>query len=322
MSDYRHVCFKDLENYIKRSDYFGDYTEVEKNQIRKNLGIPTIEDLKENQTGVVEGTYEEIKNIADNNQLNLSVTYVVNDFQTIYRSNTGEVWGLDVNPSQLYSVILTPISYNAFSKDVVLLNENKALNWIVRYDFKQDVVNNIKTKGKITYLQDQNGNSAYFDFKNIRFRVHLDAQDVISLTQSSYFDLYTFSKYQDGTFVDRSEDSEIANNQFDQNCYNNIFLGITNNNHFYGGFKNNIFIKNCTNNKFEWDTTGNKFTGNITYTQGSIKNAIVETSTFDSAISKEFKMVHSQTSADPVFVVTYLDGDTLTNQVIKLNKNT
>lgn len=322
MSDYRHVCFKDLENYIKRSDYFGDYTEVEKNQIRKNLSIPTIEDLKETQTGVVEGTYEEIKNIADNNQLNLSGTYIINDFQTIYLSNTGEVWGLDVNPSQLYSVILTPISPNAFSKDVVLLSENKALDWIVRYDFKQDVINNIKTKGKITYLQDQNGNSAYFDFKNIKFRVYLDAYDVTALTQSSYFDLYTFSKYQDGTFVDRSEDSEIANNQFDQNCYNNVFLGITNNNHFYGGFKNNIFIKNCTNNKFEWDTAGNKFIGNITYTQGSIKNAVVETSTFDSAISKEFKMVHSQTSADPVFVVTYLDGDTLTNQVIKLNKNT
>jgi hypothetical protein len=70
-------------------------------------------------------------------------------------------------------------------------------------------------------------------------------------------------------------------------------LGETVNNIFYGGFKNNIFISDCKYNKFEWNTSGNKFTSNITYAQGSIQNALVETSSYDSAISKEFKMLNN-----------------------------
>jgi hypothetical protein len=35
----KHLCIEDLEPYIKRNDYFKDYTDAEKQEILKNLGI-------------------------------------------------------------------------------------------------------------------------------------------------------------------------------------------------------------------------------------------------------------------------------------------
>lgn len=35
----RWCCTDDLKNYFKRSDYFGDLNEAERNQILYNLGI-------------------------------------------------------------------------------------------------------------------------------------------------------------------------------------------------------------------------------------------------------------------------------------------
>jgi type VI protein secretion system component Hcp len=98
-----------------------------------------------------------------------------------------------------------------------------------------------------------------------------------------------------------------------------VFLGTVRNNHFYGGFKKNIFAKGCEYNKFEWNMYNNVFTEKVNYTQGSIQNAYVASTSYDSFITKEFKMLHSLDNSEPVFVVTYLDGDTLTTQVLKLN---
>ena len=39
---YNHVLFKDLEDYVKKTDYLGGYTEREKSYIRANLGIDSI----------------------------------------------------------------------------------------------------------------------------------------------------------------------------------------------------------------------------------------------------------------------------------------
>lgn len=323
---YRHVCFKDLENYFSRNDYFSNLTYEEIKLIRQNLGVASVQELEERQGGIVYKTYDELNQIVSENGLVLTCKYILTDFQTIYLSNSGEVWGYDINPSEVYSLILTPISVNKFDTRVSVVKNEQALDWIVNYNFTQEtLVDNsgkeFKTKGKITYLKDQNNNSAYYDFKNIRFKLLLNNSEVQGLQQDTYLDLFTFSKLEDNNEVkENSNDVSIMNNQFDCDCYLNVFLGTTNNNHFYGGFKNNLFVKDCTFNKFEWNTTGNKFTESVMYTQGSLKNAKVNTTAYDSAVSKEFRMLHSQTSAEPVFVVTYLDGDTLTNQVYKLTK--
>lgn len=323
MNDYRHVCFKDLENYFNKKDLFSGLNEDEQSVIRTNIGAASLNDLRASMGGIIVGTYAEIKEIADDNDLSLLCKYVITDFQTIYRSNTNEIWGLSVNPSEVYSIVLTPISGNKFDKRVSIMNsEGVALDWIVNYEFQSEALSDtVNTKGKITYLKDQNNNSAYYDFKNIRTNFSLRASEVTGLSTSGDYALYTFSKIVDGQIVDSSNDSNIINNEFDYDCCENAFLGVTSNNQFCGGFKENLFTRQCMYNKFEWDTTGNKFTTNIRYSQGSIKNALVNTNSYDNAVSKEFRMLESTNSSSPVFVVTYLDGSTLTNQVIRLNSN-
>lgn len=319
MNDYRHVCFKDLENYFKRDDYFGNLTSPEKKLILENLGAASSLDIKEIELGVVEKTYEEIKTLADSSQLILKNRYIISDFQTIYTSNTGATWGIDVNPSKVYSIILTPASESTFDSRVSILHEGVPMNWEVRYDFTQEtLLDGTLTKGRITYLKDQNNNSAYYDFKNYMFATELKSSEVTGLERDVTIPMFTFSKLESGVRYDNSD--SVFNNHFEEDCWENVIIGDASNNHFYGGFKKNLFLKGCEYNKFEWNTTNNKFKEKVSYTQGSIKGAIVDNTNYDSTISKEFKMLQTSTSSEPVFVVTYLDEDTLTTQVIRLNK--
>ena len=175
---------------------------------------------------------------------------------------------------------------------------------------------------QLTYLKDQNNNEAYYDFKNIKFRKLIKNYEIAGVLQDQNLDLYTFSDVNEYPIIkDSSNYNTIRNNKFESDCYENVFLGTTHDNHFYGGFKNNIFLKDCSYNKFEWNTHNNKFTQSVNHTQGTLQHTIVDTTNFDSAVSKEFKMVQSTDQTEPIFVVTKIDGDTLTNQVIKLTKN-
>ena len=318
MSDYRHVCFKDLENYWRKDEYFDNLSSGEIIKIKKNL------DLLDSTKQVV-GTYDEIKAISDAEDLNISSTYVITDFQTIYESS-GDVFGLGngETSSKVYSIYLTPINNKQFSKDVQVAENGEAKSWIVRYDFEQKTLRDkngdeIKTKGTITYLQDQNNNSAYYDFKNVKVRKHLNSSDYSSLTKDDEYLLYTFNEFDGEKFIDCSDDMRIVNNTFEKNCANNIFLNTTCNNHFSGGFKNNIFFGTCENNKFDWNTSDNIFKCNITHTQGSVQNVtITNLSVFGNIISKEFKLVQGNINQS-LYIVTYFDGDTLTNQIFKLS---
>jgi hypothetical protein len=160
MNDYRHVCFKDLENYFKRSDYFNNLSNPEKDLIRFNLDVPSKNELFEKGGGIITKSYEGIKQIADAGLLSVNTKYIISDFQTIYLSNTNEIWGLDKNPSNIYSLILTPISNSEFDPRVQVLLNGKALDWIVNYNFTQETLiesatgKTVNTKGKITYLKD------------------------------------------------------------------------------------------------------------------------------------------------------------------------
>lgn len=40
-NEYRHVCYKDLQEYIKRTTYFSDFLDIEKELVKRNLKIPT-----------------------------------------------------------------------------------------------------------------------------------------------------------------------------------------------------------------------------------------------------------------------------------------
>lgn len=310
MTDYRHVCFKDLNHYFKRDDYFSDLTSKEKKLIKKNLGIADTE--KEDNGFVVKGTYSEIKNLADSGKLNINSVYIITDYRTIYKSNIGEVWGDAINPSKVYSIVLTPISEYEFGKDVIMMYKDKVLNWEVRYDFSEEDLGTQKTRGKILYLKDQNNNSAYYDFKNIRTRVKIKSTDISGIMVESELDLYTFNEATrtPTIFVENSDDSHTVNNCFEQDCYSNVFLGITHNNTFAGGFKNNLFLTNCQFNKFGYNTHNNKFEDVVMYCSGSIRNKNIKE--LDNTIEKEFVAVGND------FAIKYLDNDTLTYQIEKL----
>ena len=79
-NDYRHVCFKDLDNYLRKDLYFSDLTEKEKQLIRENLG------LADDPEGVIiKGSYMEIKQLADTRSLRMDTVYMMTDFQSIYK---------------------------------------------------------------------------------------------------------------------------------------------------------------------------------------------------------------------------------------------
>ena len=63
-SEYRHVCYKDLDRFFKKDKYFSDLTEEEKNKIKENLGISdaTLEKILNNSQDL-ELTPEEIDRI-------------------------------------------------------------------------------------------------------------------------------------------------------------------------------------------------------------------------------------------------------------------
>lgn len=321
MNNYRHVCFKDLDNYIRRDNYFSDFSIAEKKLIIQNLNVLTKSEFQETSGGLVEKTYEEIKVLVDTNSLNRNARYLMTDFQSIYTSNNNEVWGTDLlNPSETYQLLLYPISTNSFDVKVGILKDGVPLFWEVMYDFTQEtLLNSVKTKGKITYLKDENNNSAYYDFKNIKFNTAITS-NLSGLPYDTVLPMYTFSIINsDGTCSDNSHNA--YNNYFDQDCYENVFLGTVKNNHFYGGFKKNLFAKGCEYNRFDWNMYNNTFVEKVSNTEGSIQNSYITSTQFDSSISKTFKMIHTLNDTEPVFVVTYLDGDTLTMQMLTLNQN-
>lgn len=328
MNEYRHVCFKDLENYFKRTDLFSGLTKPELNKIKENLNLASMDDLNKVVGGIVKKSYDELKQLTDNNQLTEACRYILTDFQTIYKSNSGEIWGLEINPSKTYWLVLTPVSKNRFNKLVSIVDSEteEALDWLVYYDFTQETLSGsngtFKTKGKITYLKDSNNNSAYYDFKNIRFK-HALKQGEGNVPFDTTLDLYTFTELQtsiNGAKVLENSD-KASNNQFDQNCYDNVFLKEAKNNHFYGGCMGNLFLEDCNYNKFEWNTKNNKFKDDITYTQGTVQNAIFESSFYNSTVGKQLVMLHNSNNAEPMFIVTTWDGDTLTQQVTLLQNN-
>lgn len=333
MIDYRHVCFKDLNNYFKKDDYLGNLTYSEQSRIRSNIGAMSQEEFERARAGLVEDTYENIKEIADKRNLSLNCTYIVNDFQTMYLLDGKCEYG------EVYKVVLKAISNNQFDRRVSLMKQNEeeqwiGLDWIVNYDFDSEVLcedsdgNNICTKGKITYLQDSHNNSAFYDFKNIRFLKEIPVQNAAGRSSTIKCNLYTFSKIENTNsgfnIIENSDDNDVYNNQFDWDCYDNVFLGTTNNNHFGGKSRNNIFLSNCQYNNFDWNTANNVFCCQVRYTKGSVQNAMMPENFEYSgyAVSKEFSMVGNQdNSLEPKFVVSTIDGDTLTYQIYSLKND-
>lgn len=275
---YRHVLFKDLEDYLKKDNYLGGYTSTEQNWIRKNIGALSSKEaqaiLDRQISGVKTGTYKEISRLVKDKQLIPGFVYIITDYQTIYQSNElnqyGQyiTWGDEVNPSEIYNLILIACSDSEFLKNVTLLNESgSSLSWDVTYDFQSYKLDDgYSTKGQIMYLQDQNNNRASYDFKNVKHK-----------------NGYTFEK-------DGKEGSEYYYDNDLIGAYDVSFKQISHHNKIRG---KNIIIESPINNLY-----------------GNVENLKINTSELlldDLTIKQILKL-------NDVYYLDYLDLETLTHQ--------
>lgn len=310
----RYACLKDLSGYFKKSELFSGLTTLEQEEARRNLGIVDVQG-EGGQTTPIEVTYATIWDKVRRGTLITGTIYAITDFQTIYTSNTynnaGQYasWGLTINPSQTWTLLVTAISENQLDRRITIAGKQ----WEVEYDITQETLSDgTTTKGKITYLADDNGNIAFYDFKNIRWRysaVDLRKAGVSTLID---LDLYTFSDIVDGEVIDSSELHNTKFNILGEGCYNNIFLGDTYYNILEPECRNNIFAKGAHDCIIKWNTSGNRFNEPVTYLTGSIYNKQFETgdTVLSTAISKTIHKVNEAT------IVSFLDPITYTYQVI------
>ena len=138
-NQFRHVCLKDLDNYIKRDTYFSDFSKEEIKQIQENLGIVTKDDWNTDYNPtILSGTYEQIHNQQILGNLKPGFIYVITNYRTIYYDCDNVICGTDANqPSQEYWIFLKPISTNMFDKRVSLFQQvgnSMCSKWIVEYD--------------------------------------------------------------------------------------------------------------------------------------------------------------------------------------------
>lgn len=300
---YKHVCFGDLEEYLRRDSYFSDFSKNEIDTIRRNLGFTTTQE----DFNVIEDSHEHIYTRLQNGKLNVSCVYVINDFRTLYLIDN-KVCGLDdFLPSKQYKIMLKPSSPSSFDKNVyILTNDYDTSKWVVQYDITPNkLAEGILSRGTITYLCDQYNNSAYYDFKNIRFK---KTRDELNKGAESYTDdayLYTFD-------MGGKECSEFCiNNKLGPECTYNVFLGKAVNNTLEAECHNNLFFSLAVNNTFKFGTYNNYFKNPVVKCSGVVHDKELGEITSSDTV-KQFDYVNNEQ------VIMYIDPQTLTYQIYQI----
>lgn len=318
----RYACIHDLNNYFKKKDLLGGLTELEQQQLRKNIGI--IDYTGEGgQSKPLEVTYATLNDYINKSSLTTGARYIITDFQTIYSSNvtnsSGQkiTWGISnsANPSAVWRLIVTAITNNRLDPRVVIDNEQMK-DWVIEYDCTKEILEDgISTKGRIIFMRDNNYNSAYYDFKNIKFRRTSEELKNSNLSLSSaYGDFYTFSDLTNGVITDSSQLHNTKYNELKQGCTNNIFLGDTYNNIIESDCKNNTFIRGCHDTILKWNSVNNIFNENVCYTEGSLYNKIFPVG--DTSLSMTItKTIHKVNEAT---IISFLDPITYAYQIIQI----
>ena len=302
-NQFRHVCLKDLENYIKRDEYFSDFSDEEKAIIKKNLGITTSGEFSEYDPIVHLLTYDTVLQLKESEELKVGHVYVIQDFQTIYSDGSDGVM-----KGKTYWLFLNPTSNTTFDPRVGIFcpedSNNNCSKWTVEYDIaRSEVATGKYNKGTITYLKDQNNNEAFYDFKNIKFKKTLDELKDFpkTYTKDTYF--YTF----DNDGLDGSEHG-WKNNRLGKGAIRNIFLNDTENTSIESDCHDNVFAGGCINSRFGYGTFKNIFKDTVYNCIGVLNNAKVghETNGFNYKRIDDFS---------DKYAITYLDKDTETFQV-------
>lgn len=316
----RYVCWSDLNNYFKKADLLKGLTDLEKTELRRNIGI--MEYTGEGgQSRPVEITYASLHDLVRRGALVVGARYIITDFKTIYSSNVlGSdrkyiSWGDLINPSSVYNLVVIANTNSTLDPRAVILEH---LDWVVEYDITQITLQDgVKNRGKITYLKDENGNSAYYDFKNVKFRrtkEELLGTNLNLGTEKEFLDLYTFSDLDNWEVIEVSTLDTTKYNEIKEDCWNNVFIGDTYNNLIESGCVNNTFLRGCHDTTIKWNSVNNLFNENVCYTSGSIYNKTIPVgdTTFSMSITKTIQKVYDRT------LVSYLDPTTYAYQIILL----
>ena len=316
----RYACMSDLKKYFRKLDLLSGLTEFEKKQLRQNIGI--IEYTGEaGEITPIEVTYFELNDYIERNQIITGGRYIITDYQTIYNSNVivggkKESWGHNLSPnvSPVQQLLVTGITNNQLDSKAYIIGKD----WEIKYDATKETLEDGKTtKGKITWMKDSNGNSAFYDFKNIKFRrTREQLRNTTVAITDPYLDLYTFSTIRNNNIVEDNSENELCEyNTFKENCWDNVFIGNTQNNIFEAELERNTFIKGCYNSHFLWNTYNNLFHERVAYTSGSIYNHIspIGNTNFSTTITKTIHKVNDAT------ILSYLDPITYSHQVVILN---
>lgn len=314
----RYACMSDLKAYFKKSDLLSGLTEFEKKELRKNIGV--IDYTGEaGQITPINITYAALWEQVQRNQIIVGGRYIITDFQTIYSSNNiigsaKQTWGLTINPSPIYRLLVTGIDVNKLDSRAYIIGKD----WTIEYDITQKTLEDgVKDKGRITYLKDNGGNSAFYDFKSVKFRrTRTELRNTTIPITDDYVDLYTFSALSSGNIVSDSSEGNtlVENNELGLKCWNNVFIGNTFNNIFEEECTTNTFIRGCHDSHFLWNTFNNLFHEPVAYTTGSIYNKTMSigNTIFSTAITKTIHKVNDAT------IVSFLDPITYAYQVIIL----
>lgn len=306
-NEYKHVSLKDLQNYFKKSDYFGNLTDEELKLIQKNLGISTGSDLN---PSVILTTYEEVYNLKTQQQLKTSNIYVIQDFQSIYQASDGSICGTaKFLPSTVYWLFVRPTSNSTLDPRVAMYCPTIAnvSKWTAEYDITPvQFADGTTSKGTITYLKDHNNNIAYYDFKNIRWYRSLEDlnKGPVSYTQATH--CFTF----DNGGGDASSAS-CKNNHLAIGAIRNVFMGDTQNVTLAADSHDNTFFKGCENSTFDYGTYNNYFTKQVSMCKGSVHDKTLGEE-IAMTCPKQFNVLNENQ------VLVYLDPQTETFQIKKL----
>ena len=88
----RYACITDLNNYFKKSDLLKGLTELEKQELRKNIGILNYTG-EGGQSTPVNISYTNLHDLIIRSSLVVGARYIITDFQTIYSSNVSNTSG-------------------------------------------------------------------------------------------------------------------------------------------------------------------------------------------------------------------------------------
>lgn len=159
--EYKHVLFKDLLQYVRKTDYLGGYSVREQAYIRKNIGAASADEVAEIAGKAQEITYTKFRELLRNKELSPGALYIISDFQTM--------WEID---GKSYQSDILPLAVIALSKtellpEAAIIGED---TMILYNPVRRILSDGTTTKGSIIYMKDKNNNQANYDFKRIKWK--------------------------------------------------------------------------------------------------------------------------------------------------------